>query len=243
MATNHLPPDPRNTDSTTPDSPSARDRNFPYMAPSTLSNPVTQRVASSTFQPRVVRGTIGRDLSIQIHNPTTSPISGGPRSASLSPTRTRRPSATPTSPRIPRVSGSGPSFLASPSAQTSQILSATFPRPEYLEHSAFHNLLQSEPTPYQPSSPVSARRHLPNRSQPSRSRTNIPYPSSPSPDASEDENRSWAIPRNVPNPTQAREREDVRLKLPTRWNEADRHHFLNVTNDGFDVTYTGVFVI
>ncbi|KAK1216717.1 hypothetical protein PQX77_020646 [Marasmius sp. AFHP31] len=144
------------------------------------------------------------------------------------------PSTSPSNVRKPSIPG-----LRTPSAQrtaqgipnTTSTSSTTFERPSYLDHSALRHLLQTE-TP----SSLPPSRKADNR--PSNTRG---YSSSPSID-SDEESTASPPPRDIPTrsgtstPTIS---PDQALKLPTRWSDQFKHHILNLSSDGRELTYSG----
>ncbi|KAL4069318.1 hypothetical protein J3A83DRAFT_4359253 [Scleroderma citrinum] len=182
-----------------------------------LTYPVAGRgpsVPPSAYEPRVIRA-----------DSMLNPDIACPSSSSVSPSRTRRPSAT----RGTRASSSQRSS-APPSTLANSDL-APFPRPAYLEHSALRDLLHTEV----PSS------HTPRTAEPA-SRTD--YPSglrgsrrSPSVDSDEDDLSPPRELRKSPPPTVPASL--LALSIPTRWCEEMRSPLLTVSGDGKELLYQG----
>lgn len=138
-----------------------------------------------------------------------------------------------------------------------------FPRPPYLEHTAFRSLFKQDlfsrnpqPPPLSTaSSSSSSSKPTPSRSAPGVARRtaslysssylqHISGTSTPSPGASDVEDNDYgslptARPRdNRPQKVTIRPEEES-FTLPTRWNESDRHASLQISADGRDLTFLG----
>lgn len=168
------------------------------------------RSATTTYEPRIIRAESSRSI-----DPSCLP------SSSISPTRTRRASAVGT-PLLSSGSVPGARQQRNRSVSTSLSAQSTFPRPAYLDHSSFKHLLQTEP--------------------PSGAKTDADFRSysgamSPSTDSDDDSNVSpppsdlGAIPVASP---------DQPMKLPTRWSHEYRHPYLNLSENGRELSYQGM---
>ncbi|KAF8584921.1 SPRY-domain-containing protein [Ramaria rubella] len=199
------------------------------------SSPTTRRSASSSFVPRVVRGTIpGRDASGSSSNST-----GFNSRPPVSPTRTRRPSNSAT------ASLSSTHRLASTPSSTSTLVpppshAASFPRPAYLEHSALRYCIQSNDSGTPPDMYRFDSLHISAApTKPQRARDVV----SPSRDTDSDEDSNTSIgdqDRVVPPPHRAtRKAANTLMPLPTRWSDGDRCPSLSVSVDGRDLTFHG----
>ncbi|KIJ68831.1 hypothetical protein HYDPIDRAFT_179848 [Hydnomerulius pinastri MD-312] len=169
----------------------------------------------AAYEPRVIRADSARNSDIACPQSFSS--------SSVSPTRTRRPSA---------------SGVRAPSTQRSSVVHPAivepvpFPRPAYLEHSALRHLLQTETIPLLPTrktEPIIVREE--HSSGVRRSQR------SPSFDSDEDD---MSPPRearkSTPPPTSS---SSPALLLPTRWCDQFRHSHLSVCGDGRELIYQG----
>ncbi|KAI0089737.1 hypothetical protein BDY19DRAFT_992708 [Irpex rosettiformis] len=201
--------------------------------------PPTQSTITTMFEPRVIRAT-GSPGHI-----TESPVC-----VPISVPHTRRTSV----PRVPSVSTTSipPSVLRStiplPTAQTASVAPQfpPFQRPAYLEQSSLRDLLYTDAPPLRPSNPLTSE--LAHHGQASWASTPppAPYPylrreQSPSGDTDEDSTASPSPPstRGTPAPAPSTLLTHPVLRLPTRWNEQDRHPSLTVSSDGRELTFFG----
>ncbi|KAH7930594.1 SPRY-domain-containing protein [Leucogyrophana mollusca] len=176
----------------------------------------SDRGSLRTYEPRVIRADIA-------HNPDAT----CPSTTSVSPSRTRRPSASASGLRAPSVQRSSVS-LPGPSSMPS----APFPRPTYLDYSALRHLLHTDDSPLLPQ----ARKVEAMVVRPDPSHAGRRIIRSPSSD-SDDEDQSSS--REPPSTTSAPLTSSPILRLPTRWCDEFRHSLLSVSSDGRDLTYHG----
>ncbi|KAG7090737.1 hypothetical protein E1B28_009827 [Marasmius oreades] len=183
-----------------------------FTQPPLIHTRTIPRMINVPFEPRVVRAESSRNLDSTFQPPT-------------SPTRLRKPSIGVRPPSTQRTTQETPQTFTTPST--------TFERPDYLEHSAFRHLLQTEA----PSSLPPARKseHPP---------PNIHAYSSSTSTGSDDDSNASPPPREIPSSTSASAStpvisSDQVLKLPTRWSVQFRHHILNLSEDGRELTYQG----
>ncbi|CAL1697238.1 unnamed protein product [Somion occarium] len=199
------------------------------------------------FEPRIIRATSSPAPPVNPIDTTCLPNPTPPATA-----RVRRPSTgrhtnvtassashiirpvlTPNA-SIPAPSG-GASLHASPQA---------FPRPAYLDHSAFRDLIRTNATvPVQFTEPLQVQRTLTGTT--SNAPIPAPYPYlrralSPAID-SDDEGSASPPPPAVSNTTSSKGiwSGKATFPLPTRWSEMDRHASLSISADGRDLTFCG----
>ena len=151
---------------------------------------------SRTFEPRIIRADSSRSVDA-----SCIPV------PSLSVPNRRASTGTHASPTTRPATRSPASNLHSPAK--------SFPRPSYLDHSAFRNLLQTQVL-----SPLSSHKS----SDPIISDSEDDSSASPPP---------VREPMSLPSPDQA-------LNLPTRWSEQARHSNLNLSPDGRELGYQSI---
>ena len=209
----------------------------------------TTLVPSSTF-PRVIRA---NDASGSPPAPSTSAsradIACSPP-LSTSPTRTRRLGGGPLDLRPPSLHHRGPqahATLSSPHLALHQT-PPPFPRPGYLEHSSLRHLLQTELPPNLPPSRYTQSTIYP--SVPRHQHTSVATALIDDSDAeSTIASPPPGLPPSPPASTSAKSPNEALtlvgsspvFRLPTRWSEQDRHPYLNVSTDGRELTYNGLF--
>lgn len=205
------------------------------------------------FEPRIIRAATSPARSV---DPACFPASTSPTAP-----RTRRPSAT----RLPSAASALIASGVRPSALSAQLQSASmlpppqiFARPAYLDQSALRDLLVTEssistgavrqgdqfhrtqtlvPPPQTTTSPATASlltyHSYIRQSTPSvDDGSDQDSASSPPPPSSAATPAIGAIPIYMSNTI---------FRLPTRWNEMDRHTSLQVTPDGRELTFCGMF--
>ncbi|KAL0581409.1 hypothetical protein V5O48_000673 [Marasmius crinis-equi] len=147
--------------------------------------------------------------------------------------------SSPTSVRKPSIAGLRTSSTQRAAQGTPQPVvtsSASFERPAYLDHSALRHLLQTE-TP--------ASLPPPRKPEPRPSSNTRAYSSTPSTD-SDDDSTASPPPREIPVASTSASAStpviapDQVLKLPTRWSDVFRHHYLSLSEDGRELTYQGI---
>ena len=203
----------------------------------------SQSPTATYFEPRVIRPTssTGYTADSSVCVPTSV-------------TRTRRPSV----PRVTNLSTASisPSVLRSsvplPSTQTTPTApqSPPFQRPTYLEQSSLRDLLYTDAPPPRSSNPLTSELAHHGQSSWANTPPPAPYPylrrdQSPSADTDEESVASPPPPpsqsaRATPAPSTLLTHPV--LRLPTRWNEQDRHPALTVSSDGRELTFYGVCV-
>lgn len=229
---------------------------------------------SSNFVPRIIRGT---SFSASMSAPPGSPAlsfppsnlagtagatvsapvlpSSSTRGPSHSPTRTRRGPPSTNTPHS-NVSHRTVSAPVLPPSQTSIIIpppspyATSFPRPSYLEYSAFRHILLSEPESTTPQPPDPYRLQSLHASS---AATKLRRPMSPEFNHSDEDSnseREEGIARNtggrgrtVTPSVPRRPDVDTFMKLPTRWSDGDdRYPSLSVSVDGRDLTFHGMLI-
>ncbi|GJJ13868.1 hypothetical protein Clacol_008125 [Clathrus columnatus] len=223
--------------------------------------------SNSIFVPRVVRGTpflpsssAPSGSSVLTFPPSnvgttgTTPVlpASSTRNPSLSPTRSRRPPSSSTntqhSSNVSHRTVSAPIPYQTPIIIPPPSLHATsFPRPSYLEHSAFRHILLSEPElvispppePYR-LQPLHASAAATKLRRPTSSETNISDEDSNS-ERGESTARSAGGRGRASTPSVPRKPAvDAFMRLPTRWSDGDdRYPSLSVSVDGRDLTFHG----
>ncbi|KAI0684098.1 hypothetical protein BC835DRAFT_1422597 [Cytidiella melzeri] len=202
-------------------------------APPSLSSAVP------VFEPRVIR------VSSTTPGHAADPSTCVPTSL----TRTRRTSV----PRVPILSSasSATSALRLSGISATQTAAASpqappFQRPAYLEQSSLRDLLYTDAPPPRPSNPLTSE--LAHHGQTSWASTPLPAPYpylrrevTPTVDTDDESNASPPPPSmratSVPAPSSLLTHPV--LRLPTRWNEQDRHPSLTVSSDGRELTFFG----
>lgn len=179
--------------------------------------PGRRRTPSRTsFEPRVIRSIEGEAMPVLDYDFIPAP--------STSPTQGRRVSG-------PSVRTSG---LHKPVVPQHVVAPVAFPRPAYLEFSALRHLLQ----PDGPVPPIAPR----TKGQSSVSNTRPQPVSTPHSDDDDDD----SVATNSPPPKRSRPglisaSPDQIFKLPSRWGDQDRRPHLNVSADGRELSYSGLF--
>ncbi|KAJ3997898.1 SPRY-domain-containing protein [Lentinula boryana] len=155
------------------------------------------------FEPRIIRAESSRNI-----DPSCLPFSSNP------PVRTRRISAT---------GARSSSMQRNRSTSMTHSAPISFPRPEYLDHSSFKDLLRTEaPAPL----------YLGTNTE-----TNVRSGAkSPTPDSEEDSNASHP-PRKPAVITVASP--DQTMELPTRWSYECRHESLSLSENGRELSFQG----
>lgn len=191
------------------------------------------------FEPRIIRASTSPSPPTHPSDPTCFPSSPAPR--------VRRQSSTGRQPStfgapVVNVRPVPPPTVVAPTIGSASLHSAhqAFPRPAYLDHSAFKNLIRTNVSaPVLSADPPST--HAPSATV----TTHIPYPymgrmSSPSMDSDEDSNASPPPPR-VSHASSSKDvwRGKASFPLPTRWSELDRHTSLAISPDGRDLRFCG----
>ncbi|KAI0344287.1 SPRY-domain-containing protein [Trametopsis cervina] len=192
------------------------------------------------FEPRIIR-------------PTATPgHTADPSCVPASLTRARRPSIPrlPTGPAPISASSMGrtPAPLQTPQvAATAAPQAPPFQRPAYLEQSALRDLLYTDAPPSRSSNPLTSELAHHGHTSWVSSPPPAPYPylrrdTTPLVDTDDDSTASPPPPSlrgtPAPAPPSALLTTPV-LRLPTRWNEQDRHPSLTVSSDGRELTFFG----
>lgn len=145
----------------------------------------------------------------------------------VSTTHARRASTSPHQARSATRSSANTQADAPPLVVTTD----TFPRPAYLDHSTFRDLLHTDP------SCSSLRRDASTlaRTTPASSVASTMTPSTDSDDDHSTPPRRTVATTPLPAPLQPQ----AVFSLPTRWSVTDRSNHLTISQDGRDLTYTG----
>ncbi|KAK7688293.1 hypothetical protein QCA50_008664 [Cerrena zonata] len=191
------------------------------------------------FEPRIIRATTSPTTTTP-SDPTCFPSSPPPRVRRQSST-SRHPSTLSTP--VVNVRSVPPPTNVIPSTGNASSLSTSqaFPRPTYLDHSAFRDLIRTNvSTTVQSADPPLA--HVPN----TITTTYAPYPymgrmTSPSMDSDEDSTSTTPPPVRISHASSSKDvwRGKANFPLPTRWSEMDRHTSLAISSDGRDLRFCG----